>query len=69
VYVYLLLFTRAHFVIGPWAVELAHNYIRIELNLIICGCCLHVVFVLNVITSIYTVLCLIGLVAVDSAHK
>jgi hypothetical protein len=25
VYVYLLSFTRAHFVIGPWAVELAHK--------------------------------------------
>jgi hypothetical protein len=32
VYVYLLLFTHAHFVIGPWAIELAHKLIRIELN-------------------------------------
>jgi hypothetical protein len=24
-HVYLLLFTRAHFVIGPWAVEMAHK--------------------------------------------
>jgi hypothetical protein len=31
-YYYLLSFTRANFVIGPWAVDLAHKQIRIELN-------------------------------------
>jgi hypothetical protein len=29
--VYLLSFTRANFVIGPWAFELAQKQIRIEL--------------------------------------
>jgi hypothetical protein len=47
-------------------VKLRTNIIPRPLNLtvlgpiiiITCGCCLHVVFVLNVITIIYTVLCL-----------
>jgi hypothetical protein len=25
-------FTRTYFLIGPWAVELAHKWIRVELN-------------------------------------
>jgi hypothetical protein len=31
-YYIIIIITRANFVIGPWAVELAYKYIRIELN-------------------------------------